>query len=93
MVVMKKEIVRFLQEICTEFGLQANYLTTKGVFVIHKRGLAIQNFNRLQFYQLPMPARRRLIKGILKRGLTHNIGERGMKNHLHINSQVGIRIA
>ena len=62
------------------------------MYVLHKRGLAIQNFNPDQFYQIPPPARRRLIIGILKRGLTHNIGEKSIKNTLHINSQSGIRI-
>lgn len=62
------------------------------MYVIHKRGYAIQNFNTTQFYEVPPPARRRLIIGILKRGLTHNVGEKAIKDTLNVNSQLGIRI-
>lgn len=89
---MRQEIIRFLRDICEELGLSANYVASKNMYVLHKRGYAIQNFNADQFYQVPPPARRRLIIGILKRGLTHNIGENNTKNNININSQVGIRI-
>ena len=62
------------------------------MYVLHKRGYAIQNFNVDQFYQVPPPARRRLIIGILKRGLIHNVGEKNTKDNININSQLGIRI-
>lgn len=89
---MRQEIIRFLQNICSELDLSANYVAGKNMYVLHKRGFAIQNFSADQFYQIPPPARRRLIIGILKRGLTHNIGERGIKEKLNVNSQLGIRI-
>lgn len=89
---MRQEIIRFIKEICSELDLSANYVVAKNMYVIHKRGFAIQNFNVDQFHQIAPPARRRLIIGILKRGLTHNVGEKNIKDNLNINSQVGIRI-
>lgn len=89
---MRQEIIRFLQDICAELDLSANYVVDKNMYVLHKRGFAIQNFNADQFYQVPPSARKRLIIGILKRGLTHNLGEKNTKEKLSINSQVGIRI-
>lgn len=89
---MRQEIIRFLQEVCAELGLSANYVVANDLYVVHKRGFAVQNFNARQFYEVPPPARRRLIIGILKRGLTHNIGEKNTKENIFINSQVGIRI-
>lgn len=89
---MRQEIIRFLKDICAELNLSANYVTAKNMYIVHKRGYAIQNFSADQFYQIPPPARRRLIIGLLKRGLTHNIGEKNIKDDLSINSQVGIRI-
>jgi hypothetical protein len=89
---MRQEIIRFLKDICAEFGLSANYIAQKNMYILHKRGFAIQNFTADQFYQIPHPARRTLIIGILKRGLTHNLGEKQIKEKLNINSQVGIRI-
>lgn len=89
---MRKDIVKWLKKVCPELGLSANYNQTKDIFIIHKRGYAIQNFNTEQFYQIPKPTRRMVLLGILKRGLTHNIGERALKGTLNVRSQHGIRI-
>lgn len=89
---MRIDIVDFLKKVCAELGLSANYQTARDVYIIHKRGYAIQNFTTTQFYELDKPARRKLLLGILKRGLTHNIGENSIKNDLNIKSQLGIRI-
>lgn len=89
---MRIDIANFLKEVCTELNLSANYMRSKDIFVIHKRGYAIQNFNTKQFYQIPKPKRKQLLLGILKRGLTHNIGERAIKDNLRVKSQLGIRI-
>jgi len=89
---MRKNIVVFLEKVCGELGLSANYMLGKDVYVIHKRGYAIQNFNTTQFYQIPKPKRRQLLRGILKRGLTHNMGERNVKDNLKVKSQLGKRI-
>jgi len=89
---MRKDIVVFLKKVCGELGLSANYMLGKDIYVVHKRGYAIQNFNTQQFYELPKPKRRQLLRGLLKRGLTHNIGENNVKNNLRVKSQLGKRI-
>ena len=89
---MRIEIVDFLKDVCSRYGLSANYQQHKDIYVVHKRGYAIQNFNTEQFYQIPKPARRQLFIGLLQRGLTHNLGEGSAKNNLLIKSQLGIRI-
>jgi len=89
---MRKEIVDFLEDVCSQFNLSANYMIGKDVYVVHKRGYAIQNFNTTQFYQIPKPARKQLLRGILQRGLTHNLGEGSLKHTLQVKSQLGKRI-
>lgn len=89
---MRSEIKKFLKQVCGELGLSANYLIEKDIYCIHKKGFAIQNFNTEQFYQIPRQERRRLLLGLLKRGLTHNLGEKSVKDTLNIQSQLGIRI-
>lgn len=89
---MRADILRFVKSICDELGLSANYVAPKSMYTIHKRGFAIQSFTTDQFYTVPPSARRQLIMGILKRGLTHNIGEQNTKDKLFINSQHGLRI-
>lgn len=89
---MRQDIVRFLKNVCAELGLSANFVAGKDLYIVHKRGFAIQNFTATQFYQIPPSARRQLITGILKRGLTHNIGEQNTKKNIFINSQHGLRI-
>lgn len=89
---MRNEILRFIRKICRELGLSANYVVPKNMYVIHKRGYAIQNFTPNQFYEISPSARRKLILGILKRGLTHNIGESRLRDNLFVNSQFGKRI-
>ena len=89
---MRIDIVDFLKDVCGDLNLSANYMQAKDVYVVHKRGFAIQNFNTKQFYQIPKPERKRLLLGILKRGLNHNIGEANVKDNLFVRSQHGIRI-
>lgn len=89
---MRTDIVNFLKDVCTELGLSANYSIQKDMYTVHKRGYAVQNFTRTQFYQIPKPVRRRDLRALLKRGLVHNIGERSVKNNLHVRTQLGIRI-
>jgi len=89
---MRIDIVDFLKDVCGELSLSANYVQAKDVYIVHKRGYAVQNFNTEQFYQIPKPERKRLLLGILKRGLTHNLGENNVKDNLFVRSQHGIRI-
>ena len=89
---MRVDIVNFLKEVCEQLNLSANYHIGRDVYVLHKRGYAVQNFTTEQFYQIPKPARKQLIYGLLQRGLTHNIGEGSVKDNLHVKSQLGIRV-
>lgn len=90
---MRVDIVNFLRETCETLNLSANYHIGRDVYTVHKRGYAVQNFTTEQFYQIPKPSRRQLLRGLLQRGLTHNLGEGSVKNNLYTNTQLGIRIA
>lgn len=89
---MKPDIVAFLKESCTRLRLSANYVARKDMYVVHKRGYAIQNFTTVQFYQIPKKERIQMFLAILQRGLTHNLGEKDMKNNIISHTQHGIRI-
>lgn len=89
---MRVDIVNFLHDTCSELRLSANYHVGRDVYTVHKRGYPIQNFTTEQFYDLPKPVRRQLLRGLLQRGLVHNLGERSVKDSLYTNTQLGLRI-
>lgn len=89
---MRVDIVNFLRDTCTELNLSANYHIGRDIYTVHKRGYPIQNFTTQQFYDLPKPQRRQLLRGLLQRGLTHNLGEASVRSNLYTNTQLGLRI-
>lgn len=89
---MKVDIENFLREVCPQYGLSANYRPDKNFYVVHKRGYSIQNFTPKQFYEIPKPKRKQMFLALMKRGLTHNLGEGTLKNKLHSRSSFGTRI-
>lgn len=90
---MRVDIVNFLKDVCAELNVSANYQVGKELYVVHKRGYPLQSFTLKQFYELPKPFRKQRIRAILQRGLTHNLGEKSIKDNLYVNKQHGIRIA
>lgn len=78
---------------CEKYGMNAVYSDDGDVYAIHKRGFAIQNFTSKIFYEIPKRAREKQLLALMKRGLTHNLGENSTKNSLLIRTQYGRRIA
>jgi hypothetical protein len=89
---MRQEIIDFLIPICERYGLSASYHANQDMYVVHYRGFPIQNFRGETFHDIPRGARARMYLPLIKRGLAHNIGERGLKDQLHINTQRGTPI-
>lgn len=89
---MKVDIENFLREVCPQYGMSANYRPDKNYYTIHKRGYAIQNFTPTQFYEIPKVKRKEMLRAIMQRGLTFNMGERGVKRNLLVRSQLGQRV-
>lgn len=90
---MRAEIVNWLKEMCEKYGFHSNYLASDDIYTISYRGFAIQNFTTKIFYELPKRARERMLLPLLKRGLTHNLGESSVKHTLVTNTTHGQRIA
>lgn len=89
---MKVDIENFLREVCPQFGMSANYRPDKNYYTIHKRGYAIQNFTPTQFFEIPKPKRKEMLRAIMQRGLTFNLGEKTIKHDLLVRSQLGHKI-
>lgn len=89
---MKVDIENFLREICPRLGVSVNYRPDKNYYTVHKRGYAIQNFTPSQFYEIPKSKRKEMFLAIMKRGLTFNMGEKGVGRNLLVKSQLGQRI-
>lgn len=89
---VRRDIIEFLKPICERYGFEARYHANKDMYVVSYRGFAIQNFTGANFNEIPKAIRRRMYLPLLKRGLTHNIGERSTKNALNIHTQRGHRI-
>lgn len=77
---MNPSIKRWIEKICTKYGLSAFYLPKKDTYMIHFKGRALQGFNSEVFYQMPKDAREKGLIGILKRGLMLNINEQNRDN-------------
>ena len=73
-----------------EIGITAYYAPEDDLYMVHKRGYAIQNFNTSKFYEQPKPIRRQALLALMKVGLTHNIGEKGLD--VEIGNRYGIKI-
>jgi hypothetical protein len=73
--------------------MNAIYIPEDDVYSISYRGFAIQNFTTPIFYELPKRMRERMLLPLLKKGLTHNIGEKSVKDTLITKTQYGQRIA
>ena len=72
---MKNEIVKFIKHACKRYKLNANYIPTDDVWVIHKEGRAVQNFTTDQFYQIPKRARLSMFEPLVRIGLAKNLNQ------------------
>lgn len=89
---VRRDIIDFLKPICERFNLEARYHANKDMYVLSYRGYAIQNFVGSNFNDIPKAVRRRQYLPLIKRGLSHNIGEKSLKHSLNIHTQRGHRI-
>jgi len=89
---MKKDIVNFIHSLMEKYRLEAIYFPDDDIYSIRFFGRAVQNFNSKQFYSLPKRHRMRQIVQILKLGLSHNVGERSLKDRLYLNRNLGKKI-
>lgn len=86
---MKGDIVRFCRMVGKLYGLEAVYFPGVDVYSLRKKGRGVQNFNSINFYQLPQRWRKELIGRLLKVGLNHNLGEKTVKNQLFLARNQG----
>lgn len=85
---MRIDILNFIQEVKKLYGLEARYFPNNDVYSLRKNGKGVQNFNSRNFYQLPKSFRKAQIRGIIQKGLTHNMGEK-TKNMITLNKSIG----
>lgn len=90
---MRKDIEKWIRKIAEKYGMNAKYLSDDDVYVIHKRGFAIQNFTTKMFYDVPKRVREKQLLALMKRGLTHNLGENSLKDNLIVRTSYGRNIA
>ncbi len=87
---MKREIVQFVKRACEKYGMTAYYIPDNDCYVLLKKGKAVQNFNTLQFYQIPTGIRMRDYRPLIA-GLNHNLGE-SYKDQTVMPRKFGIKI-
>lgn len=88
---MRIEILKFIGEVKEQFQLEARYFPNNDVYSLRKNGKGVQNFNSRNFYDLPKSYRKAQIRGIIQRGLAHNMGEK-TKGMIHLNMAQGRKI-
>lgn len=88
---MRIEILKFIEEVKSLYKLEARYFPANDVYSLMKNGKGVQNFNSINFYQLPKSYRKAQIRGIINLGLTHNMGEK-TKEQIHLNRSIGRNI-
>lgn len=88
---MKNEIVRYIKGVCEKYGFSAFYYPESDIYCVHYKGRAIQNFNSMQFRELPPQARNPMWLPLMKVGLNNNLAE-SAKNQIFINRKHGITI-
>lgn len=88
---MRTDIVQFIDSVKKEFKLEARYFPAKDVYSLRRNGKGVQNFNSKNFYDLPKAFRKAQIRGIIQKGLNHNMGEK-TKEMIQLNSSIGRKI-
>lgn len=87
---MRQEIVKFVREACAKYALEAYYIPESDVYVLTKKGRAVQNFNSEQFYQYPRRQRMKEYRALIA-GMMHNLGE-SIKDQIFLPRKYGVRI-
>jgi chaperonin GroEL len=89
---MNRIIVKFILKLKEKYKVEALYFPDNDIYSVRFRGQAVQNFNSMQFYQIPQRHRFNQIGQILRLGLNHNRGERSMMNQIYMNRSIGKKI-
>lgn len=89
---MRKDIVEFIRHLKDKYKVEAVYFPNKDIYSIRYRGRGIQNFTSKMFYTIPKRHRENVIYAILKKGLTHNLGQKELKDKLYLNRNIGKKI-
>lgn len=89
---MRVDIVRFIESIKKDFGVEAIYIPDNDVYSIRYKGRGVQNFNSRNFYEIPRRHRHNMIRALIKVGLNHNFGEGALKEKLFLNRNIGKKI-
>ncbi len=87
---MNNDIVKFVKDACRKYGLSANYLQEKDLYMLHLRGMIVYAIYGPKFYNIPRGHRMAEILPILKVGLTNNLGEK--YDHQVYTKRFGIKI-
>ena len=82
---MRSDIVRWCAEMCEMYQMTCVYLTDRDVYSFTKKGRGIQGFNQTQFYGIPKRKRVEMLRGIIMRGLNHNMGEVKLRESGQLN--------
>jgi hypothetical protein len=70
---MYRDIENFVLAICRKYKLNANYIPDGDIWMIHKQGRAVQNFNSRQFYEIPKRARMSQFEPLVRLGMNQNL--------------------
>ena len=89
---MRIDILNFIEDVKKTFKLDALYFPRKDVYSLRLRGRGVQNFSSQNFYQIPKAFRKQQIRGIIMKGLNHNLGEKTLQNQMFINNSIGRKI-
>lgn len=71
--------------------MEAYYIPDGDVYVLTKKGRAVQNFNTTQFFSIPPKIRMKEYMPLIKAGLNHNLGE-AMKDQIFLPRKYGVKI-
>ena len=87
---MKAEIVQFVKKACARYKLEAYYIPEGDVYVLTRKGRAVQNFNTEQFYQYPRQQRMKEYRALIA-AMQQNLGE-SYKDQIFLPRKFGVRI-
>lgn len=85
---MRSTIVQYCIEVCKRWGLECIYIKDRDVWLITKRGRAVDGFTTQQFYQVPK-FRRLLEIGMKMQGLQQNLGEKTTHDQVYHKRNLG----
>ncbi len=90
---MYQSIIKFFLPFAEKYKLSLNYIPDelygKEAFLLHRRGRVIQGVTVEQFFQIPKAIRKRELMGLLQRGLSIALDDKGSREQVHIPKRYG----